>query len=109
VDGVSWPRWPEFGRLGGRRRALGSRPKAPVTKRGECAKLSRGHAVGVRRARRGLDRALGRARAWVGQTPACRPGSNTCLRFFCPSSGVSSHSSKPALALVSAQNLFPFL
>jgi hypothetical protein len=31
------------------------------------------------RARGRLDRALGRARAWVGRTPACRPGSNTCV------------------------------
>jgi hypothetical protein len=62
----------------------------------------------ARRACGGLDRARGRARTGVGQTPACRPGSNTCVRFFSPSSGASSHSSKPALALVSAQNLFPF-
>jgi hypothetical protein len=45
-------------------------------------------------------------RARVGRTPASRPGSNTCVCFFCPSSSVCSHSSKPALALVSAQNLF---
>jgi hypothetical protein len=31
------------------------------------------------RARSGLDRALGRARARVGRTSACRPGSNTCV------------------------------
>jgi hypothetical protein len=112
---VSWPRWPELGRLRrlGGRRALGSRPKALVTKRGECAKLRRGcvgplafRGAGARRARDELDRALGRARVRVGRTPGCRPGSNTCVRFFCPSSGASSHSSKPALALVSAQNLF---
>jgi hypothetical protein len=39
--------------------------------------------VGVRpkaRACDGLDRTLGRARARVGRTPACRPGSNTCTR-----------------------------
>jgi hypothetical protein len=64
--------------------------------------------AGTGRACDGLDRALGRARARVGRTSACRPGSNTCVRFFCPSSGASSHSSEPALALVSAQNLFPF-
>jgi hypothetical protein len=48
-------------------------------------------------------------RARVGRTSACRLGSNTCARFFCPSSGACSHSSKPALALVSAQNLFSSL
>jgi hypothetical protein len=47
-------------------------------------------------------------RARVGRTPMCQPGSNTCARCFCPSSGACSHSSMPALALVSAQNLFPF-
>jgi hypothetical protein len=64
--------------------------------------------AGARRARSRLDRAWGRARAGVGRTPVCRPGSNTCARCFCPSSGVCSHSSMPALTLVSAQNLFPF-
>jgi hypothetical protein len=57
----------------------------------------------------GLDRALGRVRARVGRTPACRPGSNTYARSFCPSSGACCHSSEPALALVSAQNLFSSL
>jgi hypothetical protein len=65
--------------------------------------------AGARRARDGLDRALGRVRARVGRTLACRPGSNTCVRFFCLSYGGSSDSSKPTLALVSAQNFFPFL
>jgi hypothetical protein len=78
----------------------------------------------VRRARGGFigagehDRGRGRAadlterwgeRAQVGRTSACQPGSNTCARSFCPSSGVCSHSSEPALALVSAQNLFSSL
>jgi hypothetical protein len=49
----------------------------------------------------------GSERAWVGQALACRLGSNTCKRCFCPSSGTCSHSSGPALALVSAQDLFP--
>jgi hypothetical protein len=61
------------------------------------------------RAHGGLDRALGRARAWVGRTPACRPGSNTCARSFCPSSSACCQSFEPALALVSAQNLFSSL
>jgi hypothetical protein len=61
------------------------------------------------RARGGLDRTLGRARVRVGRTPACRPGSNTCARSFCPSSGACGHSSEPALALSSAQNLFSSL
>jgi hypothetical protein len=61
------------------------------------------------RARGGLDRTLGRARARVGRTPTCRPGSNTCAHSFCPSSGACGHSSEPALALVSAQNLFSSL
>jgi hypothetical protein len=67
--------------------------------------------IGTARARAcgGLDRALGRARVWVGRTPACRPGSNTCVRSFCPSSGACCHSSEPALALVSSQNLFSSL
>jgi hypothetical protein len=47
--------------------------------------------------------------ARVGRTPACRPGSNTCARSFCPCSGSCGHSSEPALALVSAQNLFSSL
>jgi hypothetical protein len=64
--------------------------------------------AGARMARDGLDRAQGRARAGVGRTLACQPGSNTCARCFCPSSGACSHSSMPALALVSAQNRFPF-
>jgi hypothetical protein len=78
----------------------------------------------VRRARGGFkgagghDRGRGRAadlterwgeRARVGRTPACRPGSNTCACLFCPSSGTCGHSSEPALALVSAQNLFSSL
>jgi hypothetical protein len=78
----------------------------------------------VRRARGGFigagghDRGQGRAadlterqgeRARVGRAPACRPGSNTCGRAFCPSSGACGHSSEPALALVNAQNLFSFL
>jgi hypothetical protein len=61
------------------------------------------------RAHGGLDRTLERARAGVGRMPACRPGSNTCERSLCPSSGACGHSSKPALALVSAQNLFSSL
>jgi hypothetical protein len=65
--------------------------------------------AGARRARGGLDRARGQACEGVGRTLACRPGSNTCVRCFCPSSGACSHLSMPALALVSAQNLFPFL
>jgi hypothetical protein len=69
----------------------------------------RGRARPRARARGGLDRTLGRARARVGRTPACRPGSNTCGRSFCPSSGACGHSSEPALALVSAQNLFSSL
>jgi hypothetical protein len=48
-------------------------------------------------------------RARVGRAPACRPGSNTCGRAFCPSSGTCGHSSEPALTLVSAQNLFSSL
>jgi hypothetical protein len=61
------------------------------------------------RARGGHDRTLGRARVRVGRTPVCRPGSNTCARSFCLSSGVCGHSFEPALALVSAQNLFSSL
>jgi hypothetical protein len=64
--------------------------------------------AGAKRARGGLDHAWGRARTQVGQTPACRSGSNTCVRCFCPSFGACSHSSMPALTLVSAQNLFLF-
>jgi hypothetical protein len=41
-------------------------------------------------------------RARVGRAPACRPGSNTCARSFCPSSGACGRPSEPALALVSA-------
>jgi hypothetical protein len=48
-------------------------------------------------------------RARVGRAPACRPGSNTCARSFCPSSGACGQSSEPALVLVSAQNLFSSL
>jgi hypothetical protein len=48
-------------------------------------------------------------RARVGRAPACRPGSNMCARAFCPSSGACGHSSEPALALVSAQDLFSSL
>jgi hypothetical protein len=48
-------------------------------------------------------------RARVGRAPACRPGSNTCARAFCPSSGTCGRPSEPALALVSAQNLFSSL
>jgi hypothetical protein len=48
----------------------------------------------------GLDRTLGRASARVGRTPTCRPGSNTCARSFCPSSGACGHSFEPTLALV---------
>jgi hypothetical protein len=65
--------------------------------------------IGTARARDGLDWTLGQARVWVGRTPACRPGSNTCALSFCPSSGACGHSSEPALALVSAQNLFSSL
>jgi hypothetical protein len=36
----------------------------------------------------------------VGRAPACRPGSNTCARAFCPSSGACGRPSEPALALV---------
>jgi hypothetical protein len=61
------------------------------------------------RARDGLDRTPGRARARVGRAPACRPGSNTCARVLCPSSGACGRPSEPALALVSAQNLFSSL
>jgi hypothetical protein len=55
----------------------------------------------------GRGRAVDLTRRWgerarVGRTSACRPGSNTCARSFCPSSGVCGHSSEPALALVSA-------
>jgi hypothetical protein len=76
--------------------------------RGEVRPRPWGCFIGTARARArgGLDRTLGRARARVGRTPACRPGSTTCARSFCPSSGACGHSSKPALALVSAQNLF---
>jgi hypothetical protein len=44
---VSWPRWPELGRLGRRGEALGSRPNAPVIEHGECAKLRRGRAEAI--------------------------------------------------------------
>jgi hypothetical protein len=79
--------------------------------RGEVRPRPWGYFIGTARARArdGLDRTLGRARARVGRTPACRPGSNTCARSFCPSSGVCVHSSEPALTLVSAQNLFSSL
>ena len=60
-------------------------------------------------ARGGLDRTPGRARARVGRALACRPGSNTCARAFCPSSGACGRSSEPALALASARNLFSSL
>jgi hypothetical protein len=78
----------------------------------------------VRRARGGFigagghDRGQGRAadlterrseRARVGRAPVCRLGSNTCARAFCPSSGACGRPSEPALALVSAQNLFSSL
>jgi hypothetical protein len=63
--------------------------------------------AGARRARGGLT-VRGGERARVGQTPARWPGSNTCSRCFYPSSGACSHSSMPALAFVSAQNLFRF-
>jgi hypothetical protein len=53
--------------------------------------------------RRG-ERARGLGERWRADL-----GSNTCVRFFCPSSGACSHSSKPALVSASAQNLFPFL
>jgi hypothetical protein len=69
----------------------------------------RGRARPRARARDGLDRTPGRARARVGRALACRPGSNTCARAFCPSSGACGRSSEPALALVSAQNLFSSL
>jgi hypothetical protein len=70
-----------------------------------------GYFIGTARARArgGLDQTLRRARARVGRMPACRPGSNTCARSFCPSSGACGHSSDPALALVSAQNLLSSL
>jgi hypothetical protein len=64
--------------------------------------------VGAGRARGQTDPAWGRARERVGQALICRQGSNTCKRYFCPSSGACSHSSGPALALVNAQDLFPF-
>jgi hypothetical protein len=57
----------------------------------------------------GLDWALGRARARVGRTPACRPGSNTCACSFGPSSGACCHSSEPALALVLGECTKPLL
>jgi hypothetical protein len=78
----------------------------------------------VRRARGGFigagghGRGQGRAadltecqseRARVGRAPACRLGSNTCARAFCPCSGACGLSSEPALALVSAQNLLSSL
>jgi hypothetical protein len=70
-----------------------------------------GYFIGTARARARdrLDQTLGRARLGVGRTPASRPGSITCARSFCPSSGACGHSSEPALALVSAQNLFSSL
>jgi hypothetical protein len=70
-----------------------------------------GYFIGTTRARvrGGLDWTLGRARARVGRTPACRPGSNTCAHSFCLSCSACGHSSEPALALVSAQNLFSSL
>jgi hypothetical protein len=71
--------------------------------RGADGLYRRGRGEGAR----WTDRAQGE-RARVGQTPACRPGSNMCARCFCPSSGACSHLSRPALVLVSAQNLFPF-
>jgi hypothetical protein len=79
--------------------------------RGEVRPRPWGCFIGTTRARArgGLDRTLGRARTRVGRTLACRPGSSTCARSFCPSSGTCGHSSKPALALVSAQNLFSSL
>jgi hypothetical protein len=83
---VSWSWWPELGWLGGLMRALGSRPKALVTKLGECAKLWQGRAgplafigAGARRACRDLTvhwgehaRGLGERRcADQGRTRAC--------------------------------------
>jgi hypothetical protein len=63
--------------------------------------------AGARRARDRLT-VRGGKHARVGQTPACRLGSNTCACCFYLISGACSHSSGPALALFSAQNLFPF-
>jgi hypothetical protein len=48
-------------------------------------------------ARGRLDRTPERARARVGRALACRPGSNTCARAFCPSSGTGGRSSEPLL------------
>jgi hypothetical protein len=61
--------------------------------------------MGTRRVHRRLT-VRGGERSGVGQVPACRPGSNTCARCFCLSSGACRHSSGPTLALVSAQDLF---
>jgi hypothetical protein len=116
---VSWPRWAKLGGLGGQWRVVLREKSGELGLGWDCECVGE---YGVRprpwdcfigaaqaRARGGLDRALRRARVRVGGTPVCRRGSNTCVRFFCPSSGACSHSSKPTLALVSAKNLFSSL
>jgi hypothetical protein len=75
---------------------------------------ARGGFIGAGGHGRGQGRAADLTERWgerarVGRASACRLGSNTCARSFCPSSGVCGHSSVPALALVSAQNLFSSL
>jgi hypothetical protein len=115
--GVGWPRRPKLGRqwraeikLAG---AKGSGWPVRVSAGRSEARLGRLYRRGRSRprawARGGLDWTPGSARARVGRALACRPGSNTCERAFCPSSGACSRSSEPALALVNAQNLFPSL
>jgi hypothetical protein len=76
---VSWPRWPELGRLD-RRWSSRFTAKVPAIERGECARLRQGCpraigfiGAGARRARDGLDCAWGRARTRVGLANAGVP------------------------------------
>jgi hypothetical protein len=56
-----------------------------------------------------LTERWGERARWLGERRRADQGRNTSARSFCPSSSACSHSSKPALALVSAQNLFSSL
>jgi hypothetical protein len=62
---VSWPRWPELGRLGGRRSSRFT-VKTPVTERGECAKLRQGRAGAIGLYRRGREVGTRRTSPCVG-------------------------------------------
>jgi hypothetical protein len=69
MAGVSWPRWPELGRLGGQRSSRFT-ATALVIERGECVKLRQGRVGAIGLYRRGREEgtrrtccARGRARA----------------------------------------------